>query len=190
MWDKPGPTSFSSHFNIDLKCYWCSHLPVLFFVLKFQCSWSCYHSTFQLSICGKKSLHTFEQINISGAVWVCWFSSSDSHLKFSIHKKTIARYLVWLSTAKSPGGDADLIFFFVLIVFGFCCKTETNSGLWKLVFITAKKKEPITGSSKLLFQNLELHIFKFQLLNELKFWLAINFQFINKVFFSGENKLP
>lgn len=110
--------------------------------------------------------------------------------KFSIHKKTIARYLVWLSTAKSPGGDADLIFFFVLIVFGFCCKTETNSGLWKLVFITAKKKEPITGSSKLLFQNLELRIFKFQLLNELKFWLAINFQFINKVFFSGENKLP
>lgn len=82
-----------------------------FFVLKFQFSWSCYHSTFQLSICGKKSLHTFEQINISGAVWVCWFSSSDSHLKFSIHKKTIARYLVWLSTAKSPGGDADLIFF-------------------------------------------------------------------------------
>lgn len=84
---------------------------VCFFVLKFQFSWSCYHITFQLNICGKKSLHTFEQINISGAVWFCWFSSSVSHLKFSIHKKTIARYLVWISTGKSPGGDADLIFF-------------------------------------------------------------------------------
>lgn len=190
MWDKPGPTSFSSHFNIDLKCYWCSHLPVLFFVLKFQFSWSCYHSTFQLSICGKKSLHTFEQINISGAVWVCWFSSSDSHLKFSIHKKTIARYLVWLSTAKSPGGDADLIFFFCFDCFWLLLQDRNK--LWSVEarFHNCKKKEPITGSSKLLFQNLELHIFKFQLLNELKFWLAINFQFINKVFFSGENKLP
>lgn len=167
------------------SCFCCC---CLFFVLKFQFSWSCYHSTFQLNICGKKSLHTFEQINISGAVWFYWFSSSDSHLKFSIHKKTIARYLVWISTGKSLGGDADLIFlkFFWL-------QLQERNKLWPVEarFHNCKKTPPkLTGSSKLLFQNLELHIFKFQLLNELKFWLAINFQFINNFFFSGENKLP
>lgn len=95
----------------------------LFFVLKFQ------FLKFQLNICGKKSLHTFEQINISGAVWVCWFSSSDSHLKFSIHKKTIARYLVWISTAKSPGGDTDLIFLFW---FFFWLQLQDGNKLWSV----------------------------------------------------------